>query len=405
MTKKLIYTALLFSTLAFLCFCHMKNRPIDNTSDSIAPSIAADHIDPSEKSKLKRPLYATGACLMDAKTERILYGKDENKQLPMASTTKIMTCLLALEKGNLNDTVTFSPNAAKMPKVHLGASSGKKFILKDLLYSLMLESHNDTAVAIAEHLGGSVEGFAKLMNARANELGMTSTNFVTPNGLDSPDHHSTPADMCRLASFACSKNDFLEIIQTPSKTIQDIEGKTTYSLTNHDAFLSSYEGAIGVKTGFTGKAGYCFVGAAKRDDRTLISCVLGSGWPPNKSYKWADTKELMNYGFDKFTYQNLSIKDLSKIKISVHNGKADYVNLKQPEIPSYLLGPSDTVDITYKTEASLAAPVKEDIAVGSVIVSINNTPVGTFSLYPKKAVEKKELPDLLYYIFDLFFLF
>ena len=132
----------------------------------------------------------------------------------MASTTKIMTCLLALEQGNLKDTVTFSKRASSMPKVHLGASAGSSFCLEDLLYSLMLESHNDTAVAIAEHIGGSVEGFADRMNAKAADLGMKQTHFVTPNGLDAEGHASTPADMCRLAAYACQNESFLQIVST-----------------------------------------------------------------------------------------------------------------------------------------------------------------------------------------------
>ena len=129
-------------------------------------------------------LYAKSAVLMDATTGRVLYGKNENEILPMASTTKIMTCILALEYGNEEDLVTFSKNAASMPKVHLGAKQGEQFYLKDLLFSLMLESHNDSAVAIAEHIGGSVEGFAEMMNQKARDLNCNATYFITPNGLD-----------------------------------------------------------------------------------------------------------------------------------------------------------------------------------------------------------------------------
>ncbi len=129
-------------------------------------------------------LYAQSAVLMDASTGRVLYGKNENLARPMASTTKIMTCILALESGNLSDTVTASQNAASQPKVHLGVYKGETFLLKDLLYSLMLESHNDAAMMIAEHIGGSQEGFARLMNQKARDLGCEDTYFITPNGLD-----------------------------------------------------------------------------------------------------------------------------------------------------------------------------------------------------------------------------
>ena len=342
---------------------------------------------------------------MDASSGRVLYGKNEAEALPMASTTKIMTCILALENGNLNDTVTFSSKAASMPKVHLGAGSGKSFLLGDLLYSLMLESHNDTAAAIAEHIGGSIEGFAAMMNAKAAEMGMNQTNFVTPNGLDAEGHKSTPADMCHLASYACQNETFLHIISTPSVTIHDTSGKSSFSLTNHDAFLTSYDGAIGIKTGFTGKAGYCFVGAAKRDDRTLVSCVLASGWPPNKSLKWSDTKKLMDFGFQNFHWETPVIKDLSSYKVKVEGGRSSEVGISTPQISPLLLGSTDTVDIVYSLSPQISAPVKADISIGEITISVNGTPLAVYPIYPEQSVEENRFPDLLYYIFHLFLSF
>ena len=193
-------------------------------------------------------LHASYACLMDAGSHRILYSKNTDKKVPMASTTKIMTALLALESNKLNDVVIASKKAAGMPKVHLGMQPGRQYYMKDLLYSLMLESHNDTAVAIAEHLGGSVSGFAAKMNQKAKLLGMSSTHFITPNGLDANGHYSTASDMCKLASYAIKNKDFLSLVQTKSHSFSDCSGKYHYSLTNHDAFLSYYEGALGIKT-------------------------------------------------------------------------------------------------------------------------------------------------------------
>lgn len=342
---------------------------------------------------------------MDAASGRILYGKNESTPLPMASTTKIMTCILALENGDLNSTVTFSPKAASMPKVRLGAGSGKSFPLGELLYSLMLESHNDTAVAIAEHIGGSVEGFAAMMNAKAAELGMTQTTFVTPNGLDADGHCSTPADMCRLAAYACQNESFLGIISTPSRKIRDVSGTHSYSLTNRDAFLTSYEGALGVKTGFTGKAGYCFVGAARRDDRTFVSCVLASGWPPNKSYKWADTKALMNYGFEHYTYQNIPVQDLSQIHIPVAEGKSTSVEISTPVVTSILLSSFDTVDIRYQLPTALTAPVKKDTTVGSVDIYVNEVLWSSYPVYPLADIEEVTFWDLLKENIELFLAF
>ena len=150
-------------------------------------------------------LYAKAAVLMDADTGRVLFSKNGNAIMAMASTTKIMTCILALENGNLSDTLTVSSLAASQPKVHLGMRGGEQYVLRDLLYSLMLESHNDSAVAIAEHIGGSVEEFVNNMNQKAMELGCLSTHFITPNGLDAVDeegiHSTTAEDLARIMSY------------------------------------------------------------------------------------------------------------------------------------------------------------------------------------------------------------
>ena len=297
----------------------------------------------------------------------------------MASTTKIMTCLLALEQGNLKDTVTFSKRASSMPKVHLGASAGSSFCLEDLLYSLMLESHNEAA-----------------------DLGMKQTHFVTPNGLDAEGHASTPADMCRLAAYACQNESFLQIVSTPSKTITNTARSHTYSLSNKDAFLTSYDGALGIKTGFTGKAGFCFVGAARRDGRTFTSCVLASGWPPNKSFKWADTKTLMNFGFDHYTNQTIPVQDLSSVQIPVNDGKSDTVGITTPEIPPFLVSPYDTIDIEYALPSSLEAPVRTDTCAGTVNIYINQAMAGSFPVYPQKNIDKTQFSDILHEILQLF---
>ncbi len=360
------------------------------------------HIIPSQTPPPAPSLQASGACVMDTNTGRILYGKNESISLPMASTTKIMTCILALEHGNLSDSVTFSSKACRMPKVHLGASQGSAFTLEDMLYSLMLESHNDTAVAIAEHIGGSVEGFAAMMNAKAMELGLNLTNFVTPNGLDAQGHMSSPHDMCKLAAYAIQNQSFQTIIQTPAKTIHTTDGKSTFSLTNRDLFLTTYSGALGIKTGFTNKAGYCFVGAASRDNLTLTSCVLASGWPPNKSYKWSDTKALMDYGFSHFTYRSLPITDLSACQLPVSDGVEDTVSLTMPQIPAYLLSDFDKIDILYEIPTGISAPVRKDIAIGHICIQINDRVVERYPIFPSSNVPKITYMDIFLEIFAKF---
>ncbi|MDF2540110.1 MAG: hypothetical protein K0S76_3131, partial [Herbinix sp.] len=245
-------------------------------------------------------LHALSALLMDASNNRVLYEENGNNKMPMASTTKIMTCIVTLENADLQDIVTVSSYASSMPDVQLNIKKGDQFYLNDLLYSLMLESHNDVAVAIAEHVGGSVEGFATMMNDKARELGCESTNFVTPNGLDAQGHYTTAKDLAIIASYAIKNDKFIGITNSSTHSFQEIKKGRGYNVSNKNKFLYMMEGAIGVKTGFTGGAGYCFVGAIKRTDKTLISVVLGCGWPPNKSLKWSDTKELMSYGVNNY---------------------------------------------------------------------------------------------------------
>ena len=227
-------------------------------------------------------LYAKSAVLMDADSGRVLYGKEEEQFLANASTTKIMTCILAIESGRLDETVTVSQHAASMPKVHLGMTTKDTFLLKDLLYSLMLESHNDSAVAIAEHVGGSVEKFAEMMNEKAKEIGCEHTHFITPNGLDAKDetgsHGTTAKDLATIMSY-CIKNDtFLKITQTKQYSFQNVERSRNFTCNNHNAFLQMMDGALSGKTGFTADAGYCYVGALKRETGHLwYHCLPAAG--------------------------------------------------------------------------------------------------------------------------------
>ncbi|MCD7805745.1 MAG: D-alanyl-D-alanine carboxypeptidase, partial [Lachnospiraceae bacterium] len=278
-------------------------------------------------------LFSQAAVLMDADTGRILYGKNENTVLAMASTTKIMTCIIALEYGNPEDEVTFSAYAAAQPKVKLGMGKGKQALFRDLLYSLMLESHNDTAVAVAEHIGTqqlgwdtgqvinhsheesveAVEAFLKLMNEKAASLGCDHTLYLTPNGLDASleyedasgqmveiFHSTTAAELARVMSYcileSSQKEKFLEITQTSVYGFTDLSGQNYYSCYNHNAFLSMMSGALSGKTGYTGRAGYCYVGALESEGRTFVAALLNCGAYGSQTKKWVDLRRLMEYG-------------------------------------------------------------------------------------------------------------
>lgn len=334
-------------------------------------------------------LYAKAALLMDGENGRVLFGKNEEEPMPMASTTKIMTCIVALENGNLEDEVTISSYAASMPKVHLGVRAGETYYLKDLLYSLMLESHNDVAVAIAEHIGGSVEGFSKMMNQKARDLGAYHTNFVTPNGLDAEGHYTTAVDLANIARYGISLPAFLEITNTPSYSFQTVDGKRSFQVSNKNAFLNQMDGAIGVKTGFTGGAGYCFVGAVKSGDKTFISVVLASGWPPHRTYKWSDTKELMLYGLENYEEKEILNENYELEDISILNGiDCDREQVEIRSGLSLLLGPDEQVEIEVDIPKQLEAPIEKDAIVGQLTIKINGEEYRSIPVFATKSVER-----------------
>ncbi len=318
-------------------------------------------------------IKSLAAVLMDQRTGRVLWGKNEHTPMAMASTTKIMTAIIALENADLNDEVTVSRRASLAPKVRMGLSSGEKIKLKDLMYALMLESSNDAAVAIAEHVGNSVEEFCKTMTEKAKELGAADTVFKTPNGLDLDDHHSTAYDMALITAYALKNPEFINITNTPEIEVKS--DKRTYGLMNKNRLLREYEGANGVKTGFTGKAGQCFVGSAKRGEMQLITVVFASGWGnKGKEQKWIDTKSLLNYGFNNFEY----------IKVVSGNSEAGVVAVERSKIPEVKVcfkedvvlplskEEQDKLKLVYQIPPAIKAPVSQGDKVGICKVYLEN---------------------------------
>lgn len=362
-------------------------------------------------------LYSYASCLMDAENDRVLFERHGSEQLPMASTTKIMTLIVILEHASMDDIVTVSKNAAAQPDVQLNIREGEKYRLGDLVYSLMLESHNDVAVALAEHIGGSVEEFALLMNAKAAAMGLTHTHFVTPNGLDADEHYTTAIELSKIASYAIKNPDFLKITNTANYQFNEITTGRSFSVTNKNRFLYLMDGAIGVKTGFTGKAGYCFVGALKRGDHTLIATMLACGWPPNKTYKWSDTRKLMEHGLTHFKKLSFAERatlivngnkeetlgfDLQKVQIvlPVTGGIAESVDAAADEmtIAPLLLAEWEEPRIEVSYEKGLSAPVTEGQIVGSITYAIDGEEYASCFIRTKKAVPKIDFWYCLYQV-------
>ena len=350
-------------------------------------------------------LYAQSAVLIDADTGRILYAKNAEEQRPMASTTKIMTLIIALENANQDDIVMISDYAASMPDVQLHIRAGEKYRLGDLFYSMMLESHNDAAVAIAEHVGGTVPGFAALMNAKARDIGCYATYFITPNGLDAEDdtgvHSTTAADLARILRYCImqspKKEEFLKITRTNAYSFSDLEGIRTFTVGNKNAFLHMMEGALTGKTGFTGNAGYCYVGALRQEERTFIVALLACGWPNNRSYKWSDTRKLMSYGLENYMYRKVW-QEPKLPELPVKNGIPDRENLEEeaqirlrlsseePDL-KLLLSEGEQVQVETHISQKVTAPVEPGTLLGSVRYLLDGQVVKVYTVEAAEDVE------------------
>lgn len=351
-------------------------------------------------------LYARSAVLMDADTGRILFGKNDNEVMPMASTTKIMTLLVTLEHADLDEIVEVSERAASMPDVQLHIREGERYRLQDLCYSLMLESHNDSAVAIAEHVGGTVEGFAAMMNQKAKHLGCYHTYFITPNGLDAEDEHgkhsTTARDLARIMRCCIKNETFLSITREPSWTFTDMDGNRSFTVQNKNAFLQMMEGALTGKTGFTNEAGYCYVGALERGEKRLITVVLACGWPNHKTWKWMDTKALMNYGLEDYHKETVGSDRMALEPVSVMDGQKEKVEiLTDAALENFLLKEDDEFTMEVLVPDILKAPVQAGELVGSVAYYINGQIVDLFPVYTASEVKKIDLEWRLRQVIDL----
>lgn len=385
---------------------------------------------PAESSKSaalnENELYARSAVLMDADTGRVLFGKDEKSIKPMASTTKIMTCIVTLENADLTDVVEVSAYAATMPDVQLHIEKGEYYRLKDLMYSLMLESHNDSAVAIAEHVGGSVEEFAQMMNEKAASIGCTDTTFITPNGLDASKtvtledgtsetkvHSTTAEDLARILSYCIKqspkKDEFLEITRTAGHSFTNLvkakdgsvsQGTRSFSCNNHNAFLHMMDGALTGKTGFTGNAGYCYVGALESRGRTFVIALLACGWPNNKTYKWKDARKLFQYGMDNYQQTDITNYDYDPKPIPVENGAGKDRLLKtkiqikptaEQSPQNMLISDSDVVKMRVELPKILKAPVQKGDVLGTLDYYVNGQLTAQMPVVATRDVARRSL--------------
>lgn len=372
-------------------------------------------------------LYSKYSVLIDSDSGRILSGSNETTAVSMASTTKIMTLIIALENCDKNFVATTSAYAASMPDVQLNSITGEQFVLDDLYYSLMLESHNDSAVIIAENVAyyllcknpalrsetpfisnynydssflseidreqseKLVYIFTDLMNEKADDILLFDTYYITPNGLDAEDdysfHHTTAYDLAKTMAYCINNDEFLRITQTVSKTFSDTTGKHTYQLNNKNRLLNPENGVISGKTGFTNKAGYCYVCAYKENDRTLCIALLACGWPPNKNYKWSDANYLIALGkkYNKQKYFNCEYT----FYIPVSKGKYSFCELIPDSAVEFLACDDDSVNIQIDIPETLTAPVNSEQIYGTINIYVNDEPARSINLKAKQSIPKK----------------
>ncbi|MDI6827080.1 MAG: D-alanyl-D-alanine carboxypeptidase family protein [Armatimonadota bacterium] len=327
---------------------------------------------------------AESALLVDAASGKVLYEKRCRIRRPPASLTKIMTAILILEHGNLDDVVTASKHACNTPYGSLHLKPGEKLTLRDLLYAILMRSANDGAVCAAEHIAGSEKKFVAMMNKKAKEIGAMDTHFANPHGLHNANHYSTAYDLALIARYATRYPEFNTIVQTKHARIERSINSLDVTLRNTAKFLSKFEGADGIKTGYTKEAGHCFIGSATRDDWRLISVVLKS------KDTWTDTGVLLNYGFKFFKQLAFAKENEVVATVDVLGGKQNKVDLIASAPLAIVVKKTDKVEskVDLDVPKRISAPVKKGEKIGTITAWVNDKKLGTTDLCAAWDVER-----------------
>lgn len=335
---------------------------------------------------------AKAYVLLEQSTNTVLSSKNMELRMKPASTTKILTAICAIENAKLTDIVTISKNAAYQEGSSMYLREGEKITLESLVYGLMLNSGNDAAVAIAEHIGGNVDKFSNIMNNKARDIGAFNSHFENPNGLDSTNHYVTAYDLALITSYAMNNEKFCEIVDTESKVIKSKDGISKY-LSNHNKMLHTYEGCIGVKTGFTKKSGRTLVTAAKRDNIRIIAVTL------NAPSDWNDHRKLLDNGFDMVSRKK--VLDSGKVvdSVDVKGGVDTNVSVKCEEeyYGIEINGQNNNYDVVYKYD-KLKAPVLNMQKAGKAMVYRNGKKVFETNLVTTYSVERKKRFSIIEFI-------
>ncbi len=396
MKKRIIYICTIIILILANCTVYVFADDVDEEEllENEVKEISVETIADDQKEPV---LNARAAVIYDRKTKEIIWGKNENEKKAMASTTKIMTAIVVLEKGNLSDVVTISKKAANTGGSRLKINTNDKISVLDLLYGLMLRSGNDAAVALAEYVGGSIEGFAELMNKKATEIGLKNTHFVTPHGLDNIEHYTTAYELAVLTDYAMQNEKFSKIVNTKNTTIS-ING-VARNIYNTNELLGTLNGVNGVKTGFTNNAGRCLVTSCTRKGNQIITVVLGCD---TKKYRTSDSIKLIEYAFKNYTRVNIE----EKVKIEFEkwkqiNGKRIYISkgeksevslelkeITKKEIP-VKIGEENNIQVEINAIYEYEAPLEKQSKIGNILIKKDGEIIESVDIVSLERIEKK----------------
>lgn len=402
---------LVFVFIPLKCFADDESFEDSPQIDNIIESIEVSSNDISKEPNIN----ARHAIILDRSSKLMLYGKKENEICKMASTTKIMTAIIVLENSKLSDIVTISAKSAGTGGSRLGLSIGDTITVNDLLYGLMMKSGNDAAVALAEHIAGNTQNFALLMNNKAKQLKLQSTNFVTPHGLDNDNHYTTALDLARLTDYALQNEQFSKIVKTQIYTIKI--NKYSKTITNTNELLGNFEGIYGVKTGFTNGANRCLVTSCKRGNLDIICVVLGCD---TKKDRTKDSVKLLNYIFNNYcvvNVQDLVLKQFEKWKINhknsffINKGYTQhvdaYLDINSLPFTKLAVKKTATQNISIKIDFNpfLDAPLMKDSEIGNLELNIENSQYFSINIFNITEIRKKNIFEYISYIFKNYTLF
>lgn len=403
--KILFITFFIFSFLYYDLTTFADDVNFDNELET--SSLQTENSTTKENLKLN----SRSCIVLDRTSKKILYGKNEFNKVKMASTTKIMTAIVVIEKADLNKTIEVSKKAANTGGSRLGLRTGDKITIKDLLYGLMLCSGNDAAVALAECIAGSIPEFSNLMNNKASELGLLNSHFESPHGLDSDNHYTTAYELAKLSDYALKNNTFLQVVGTKNYTVT-INGSPK-NLSNTNELLGNLNGVYGIKTGFTNGANRCLVTACKRGDMDIISVVLGAD---TKNFRTQDSVKLIDYAFSNFNY--IDIKDIVNSKFKewkLQNINTFFVDKKDfdcnfdigfSELNNSIFpirkDETDNIQFAINVNRNFIAPINKGTVIGNIDVYTDSTDLISLPIYITDDINKNNVFNYFYYFIKNF---